>query len=388
MTGRRDDGEATVEAEEHESVEPSSADGDERAGDEFSRWLDSDEGAAAFLAIARNWRSFEEGIATAAGLWHQHHEAIERFAFEAASVMRGVAELAAVAAQWWNEHQSQVAEAIAALSEYPERHRRAVSEYAAICTRLGWPPTMQFPLSFLEAVVARSRGGATDEELSAELTTAWEQYFDAHQIEEIAREWWEWPEVLGSRRPILESALGAHHRGDYALSVPVFLSQMEGVLVDTFAHRGPLSGHGVKPINGPGGPRPSFLGLLVDGSDPLLGYTTVLVYAKEVTFSKFTHGDPVQVLKRHAVLHGADVGYGTRLRSLQAILTFDLIVGTLGLIDLGDGVLHRPGCVELGRVASAPPTSAIRVVRGGKINEAPTGQRCARCHPPAEPRSS
>jgi hypothetical protein len=62
------------------------------------------------------------------------------------------------------------------------------------------------------------------------------------------------------------------------------------------------------------------------------------------------------------VLHGADLAYATKKRSLQAIFAFDLIVGALGWIELGGGVAHRPGCAELARVRGAGVPRAIRVL--------------------------
>lgn len=39
----------------------------------------------------------------------------------------------------------------------------------------------------------------------------------------------------------------------------------------------------------------------------------------------FEYGDPLPQLSRHAILHGADTGYGTPANSLKAILYFDSI---------------------------------------------------------------
>lgn len=84
------------------------------------------------------------------------------------------------------------------------------------------------------------------------------------------------------------------------------------------------------------------------------------------------------------MLHGGDLLYATKERSLQAIVTFDLIVGALGWIELGDGVAHRPGCPELTRVRGGGTATAIRVLHDWSASGPEGLSACLICNVNAE----
>jgi hypothetical protein len=334
----------------------------------FQTWLDSTEGVAAVNAMVEHAiDAFQRDAAAMAQLVKLAQGAVRAAATAAMAIQR-----------WWDANGAQVADFLVALSRMPTVHRDTVVAYGAICVRLAWPPTMQIPWPHLVAVVEADRSGAGDANTEAVIREVWAACFDDTEVARIAERWWRW-KVVEARRGLLEQALAAHFEGRYALSVPVLLAQIEGVLADAFAHRGRLNGFGVKGANTP------YLRLLAAGADPFLGtVATTLLHAEGVTFARFERGEPWHGLNRHAVLHGADLDYATRERSLQAILTFDLIVDALGWIELGDGVAHRPGCQELARVRGDGTPTVIRVVHDWSPSRPDGLTACAICNVDAD----
>lgn len=113
---------------------------------------------------------------------------------------------------------------------------------------------------------------------------------------------------------VLEQILQAHDAGLYATSVPAALAQAEGIVADAVEHKGRLK-----------------LGDLLMYIDSLRGeypldWPAVDSFLNRFLFSNFNHGDRLPVFSRHAILHGADVSYGTRERSLLALVWVDYLL--------------------------------------------------------------
>ena len=117
------------------------------------------------------------------------------------------------------------------------------------------------------------------------------------------------------RTRILSDAFGAHRERKYNLSVPVFLTQADGLWRDTFSTKLFLGSKSVPAANREanleeGVPR-GFLRLF-ESSMPLWKFEG----QRERDFKK---------LNRHQVLHGEVVDYGTEHNSLQAISFLGLV---------------------------------------------------------------
>lgn len=285
------------------------------------------------------------------------------------------AEMAAqAAAEWVVSHQEQLRATLLWLENWPRQWGDTLREYGRICTQAGWPPTLRLPLPVIADLVGRKREGATPDAMSAALEQAWLACFTDEEVSRIVSQWWVWPEVMDVRRPLLEDALEAHRQGRFALSVPVFVAQIEGVLAATFAHAGQLRGHGVHNKNSPGA---SFLEILASRSNDVIEKTCIVSYSVDVLFGQFEHGRPWRGLNRHAILHGADTTYATRVRSLQAILALDRVVDALGYIATDDGFVHRPGCNKL---RGLPANTIRRVYRNGDDAAGAGLVPCPHCH--------
>jgi hypothetical protein len=129
----------------------------------------------------------------------------------------------------------------------------------------------------------------------------------------LVRDWRE-NVVVATRAEILEQALEAHVQGKYALSVPPFLAQLEGIVADAKhpANRR-MSQDNIK----------DYVRQVAAGDD-LMG-TIITDFVSNVVLANFYRGDPVPPFSRHAILHGADTTYANERNSIKAILTFDYV---------------------------------------------------------------
>jgi hypothetical protein len=111
------------------------------------------------------------------------------------------------------------------------------------------------------------------------------------------------------RRSILAEAFLAHREKRYALAIPVFLSQADGVFRDL---------HGAEFFR-MGKCEPVVRGL-IEEMRGISGLEETLLSLREIgTVRKFSEVCTPGSLNRHAVLHGIDMNYGTELNSLKAV---------------------------------------------------------------------
>jgi hypothetical protein len=180
--------------------------------------------------------------------------------------------------------------------------------------RLGWPLPGQLGSKWLDDVSEPFLGGqATAEEVEAAIL----RNYRAHGIEDI-RVAWKADGLIAARLPILMDALKAHEEERYNLSVPVVLAQLEGMVAEAKRHTGRFT---TKTLF-------AYLEPIATNGSRFQRIAAKL--AVDTLWVEFTHGAAPPLLSRHAILHGADTGYGTGANSLRAILYFDVIRAALG----------------------------------------------------------
>ena len=118
-------------------------------------------------------------------------------------------------------------------------------------------------------------------------------------------------ESFPSREPILRDAFDAHIQGKFNLSIPVFLTQADGMWKER-CERHLFSGGTDKAIDS----------LVEDQAVNSLIHTLTLAlrYSTFPLFLSENHRPPgFSGLNRHQVLHGESLDYGTRTNSFQAM---------------------------------------------------------------------
>jgi len=223
-----------------------------------------------------------------------------------------------------------------------EEYEQVLPPFFQVLAATGWPPPAMmspFDLMGMRAVVQARDHGL--EEAEAKLT---EIMLAAHSGETVASiaERWGNRYLLRRRRHILRAAINAHLRGDYECSVPTFLSQIEGVVVDGYGHVGWL-----KPKTYVGyvdrlGPEE-----MNEGRGDIVAEVRRATrhFYRHVVLADFIHGHPIPSnLSRHAILHGADTGYG-RVASLKALLLVEAVQDCFQFVALEQSqVYHLAGC--------------------------------------------
>jgi hypothetical protein len=235
-------------------------------------------------------------------------------------------------AHGWGDLFEQTGKAVLAFARDSERYRVTM-------LRLGWPPPLEIPVTLGRKLVKLWESeAATEQDISAVIV----EFYGSEELERLLRRWRQrrW---LSRRMPILDDAVRAHARGEYNLSIPALLPQLEGALGDAFRHVGRLSSRDLE----------RYTDELVRSDGHPTG-DSFLAAAREVYLNSilvpFHWGDPLPTLSRHAILHGADTEYGTAENSLRAILLFDYVQAAVRFIGtVGGRAYHRPGCLILAR---------------------------------------
>ena len=221
----------------------------------------------------------------------------------------------------------------------------ALDRLPAIMVELGWPPIMELDMPSAIRIVRRydvEGAEAIREDVGITLL----RLYGNGQLRRLLLSW-ENQRLLSRRIPILKQAVEAHMAGQYWVSVPALLPQIEGIIPERYGHKKGskcrsthLKEHLEKLL---ATQRPTFL----DG--------WMRSFYTEVLLAKFIYGGPTSSsLSRHAILHGYDTTYGTAENSLKAILTFDFLQRELyRLVGLPKGrCYHVVGCpvVDIERV--------------------------------------
>lgn len=116
---------------------------------------------------------------------------------------------------------------------------------------------------------------------------------------------------FSTRARILRQAFGAHRRGEYALSVPVFLAQADGICKDLVGVQLYARRNGM----------PALAACLTIETLPPLEASLLcpLIEPNPMSASADERAAFVDLLNRHAVLHGESLEYDTRVNSCRSV---------------------------------------------------------------------
>lgn len=139
------------------------------------------------------------------------------------------------------------------------------------------------------------------------------------RVDKLLNKWKEYT-ILDKRIHILEDIVYAYKNEKYNLSIPVIFSQIEGLIAEIQSVKERLNGYTYKKL---------LNNIVFDKLDNETIKEVTKIYFSEFILKQFTHGGEIPKISRHAILHGADTKYGTKINNLNLIIFFDLIVKTL-----------------------------------------------------------
>lgn len=205
-----------------------------------------------------------------------------------------------------------------ALQEIAQRERNIALEVKVIFLELDFPPHDDLFQNEAQEIIKRYRTS----DLNVVQTYVEELFlnkFDEPALINMKSKWngFEW---LNNRIAILEQVIEGHLAGYYNLTVPTLLAQTEGIVAQGFEHVGKMNGRKLEGL---------LSDLLSDDSTYSFDNQVKTFYTNKI-LAGFEHGKEINSsLSRHAILHGGDSLYGTKVNSLKCILIFDYLLERL-----------------------------------------------------------
>lgn len=200
--------------------------------------------------------------------------------------------------RWWIEFRPNLVRIVEAAKAMPPAYRQALMELGQRGWYLDGEMGLSTPFEFARAISA-----GKIEETEVALEDHFTMRLDAIESEIGA--------AFPSRARILAAAFRAHKDGLYACSIPVFLTQMDGICMEV----------GNKYFFIRENKRPGIAGHVDQLSDNPLTAAMLAPMTEILPISAGpdARGPGFWQLNRHTVIHGESVDYDTRRNSLRAI---------------------------------------------------------------------
>lgn len=129
---------------------------------------------------------------------------------------------------------------------------------------------------------------------------------------------WKTVDFISHRIHIIEEAVFAYHHEKYYLAIPVFFSQIEGIIAEFFNHKKAM---GLKQYE-------KYISKIISSNPESFQYSNEITkaYFFNNLLEHFTHGEDIPKFSRHAIIHGGDVYYGTKINSINIMIIFDTLL--------------------------------------------------------------
>lgn len=184
-----------------------------------------------------------------------------------------------------------------------------MSEYDKLLMKLGYPP-IDFDLSEIKYIVDNKE----DKDICNIIDSLIIKEYDTKELDMILNKWQEYP-FLEKRISLLSDGVKACINGQYSLSIPLLLAQLEGSVVDFFNIEGKSNMNKYK----------HYTLELLDNFE-IYDYGKIAkTYFMQYILAEFFHGDNIPKFSRHAIMHGADIHFGTQVNNINLILTLNII---------------------------------------------------------------
>ncbi|MCK5397163.1 MAG: hypothetical protein KAJ33_02805 [Thermoplasmata archaeon] len=215
-----------------------------------------------------------------------------------------------------------------------ERWGEVSDKYSMYMLQFNWPPPMDMAASSVPLIVNRIE--KEGEAIKEELENAFIELYDERLLNEKLIEW-KRKKWIKARIPIIESVIAAHIEGNYNLSIPTLLPQIEGAIYDGYGYKGWVTYEKFKKYSN---------GIISTGTHSESLRVALSEYIIKTLLVQFEYGKQVNSsLSRHAILHGGDTSYGSSVNSLKLILLFDYIVNSFRIVSIvGTKKYHLMGC--------------------------------------------
>lgn len=201
--------------------------------------------------------------------------------------------------------------------------RDIADAFKLIMLELGWTPAFDIDVYDMRYWVEAYQTEGADV-VKDRLDAFFVEFYTKDLLYEKLAFWSKKPN-LNERIPILTAVIRAHVDGEYLLSIPALLPQVEGLIAKANRHQGKMNEKHLK----------SYYSRIT--ADSKWDSELVHSFITNILLVRFEHDNPIgSPLSRHAILHGADVNYGTAKNSLKLIILFDYLQKRLIDVDAPD----------------------------------------------------
>lgn len=204
------------------------------------------------------------------------------------------------------------------ISEKLKRFNEQIQQFKKIIIMLGFPShSSLLPDEITGIVMAYNSYG--EREAKKVAYDVYIKHFDNELIKEMCNEWCDM-NILIDRKDIIKQAVNAHLHNGYYLSIPIVFSQIEGLIATVFHHKGQMKGKDYL----------KYINKLLDDKKDYSFDSLISQFYSQIILVTFGHNEPIEsVLSRHAIMHGGDIKYGTKINSIKALLLFDYILNKM-----------------------------------------------------------
>ncbi|SCG82723.1 hypothetical protein DW1_1150 [Proteiniborus sp. DW1] len=191
----------------------------------------------------------------------------------------------------------------------------SIENFQTICTLLGYPHHYSLFISQRELDLLFKDFHGNEDEVKQIIDNFYIARFDDMYIKEKFLKRWEQATILSRRLKIIRESISCFEQQLYFTAIPVLFSQLEGMVADGYNHKGRMSSKQLK----------QYILDLLNAEDSSFKAQLSKFYTNTILVG-FEHNEPIDsFLSRHAIMHGADVEYGTKQNYIKLLLFFDLI---------------------------------------------------------------
>jgi hypothetical protein len=153
------------------------------------------------------------------------------------------------------------------------------------------------------------------EEANVQVGRTLSQIYDADCLHERLDSWkhYEW---IKPRISVLAPAIEAHVRGQYELSIPVLMAQIDSILIENLKDTQWVTQKREE----------EWITTACENDGTAVGRLAASVFVKAYYQEFDIRQSTVPDLSRNAILHGIDLGYATDVNSLKMILLLDCTI--------------------------------------------------------------
>lgn len=190
-----------------------------------------------------------------------------------------------------------------------EQFEDYISEFDKLLIKVGYPP-VDFDISDIKFIIDNKDSGDIYRLIDSIII----RNYDDEYIDKIFDNWKNYA-FIKKRIKLFEDAIYAYKIEKYSLSIPVLLAQLEGTVAEFFNLKGKSDMRLYK----------KYVTDILEIDKITYDKKITKAYFMNYILDNFFYGDKIPKFSRHAILHGADVNFGTKVNSINLILTLDII---------------------------------------------------------------